>query len=156
MHILRVLGLIGVLAAQVLPVYVAPSVGVIWQRENAEEVQHISITPVMKRVVDKLAASTNVTSFANLFRKLSAGSYVNVMVLGGSFTSGAGCNNKHRDAGCKWSARFIDWLQLAYPRSKVNLIDGALPSTSSFRGLNTIQQVSRSVDLLLVDYSLNL
>ncbi|CAE8615759.1 unnamed protein product [Polarella glacialis] len=98
-----------------------------------------------------------------LMRKLATGATIKVMVLGGSFTAGIGCQpkkskDKHliRDKACAWSARFVHWLRVAFPRSTVvldNLAQGGSPTPVILSGLGLFDYTN--VDLILIDTLVN-
>jgi len=121
---------------------------------------------------DELYTPEKMDSLARFLEKLRCGETVNVLVLGGSFTKGIGCNvpwNKlntpfndllarngegHKEF-CNWPTRFIVWLRGAYPQATINKVNYAYGGTTSLYGLNLIRQHKGPYDLCLVDYGMN-
>ena len=60
--------------------------------------------------------------------KLLRGQPATVVTLGGSVTFGAGASDPNKTA---WPARLLDWLEYAFPRSKLTLLNRAIPATTS-------------------------
>ena len=95
-----------------------------------------------------------------LIWKLAHGGNVKIMVFGGSFTAGVNClqpaeTNLSRKL-CAWPARFVRWLQVAFPRSTVHLENKALGGTPSGAVLASLGLFNFSgVDLVLVETLIN-
>ncbi|CAE8589125.1 unnamed protein product [Polarella glacialis] len=97
-----------------------------------------------------------------LMRRLATGATIKVMVLGGSFTAGVMCQQKikdrHliRDKACAWSAHFVHWLRVAFPRSTVvldNLAQGGSPTPVILSGLGLFDYTN--VYRILIDTLVN-
>jgi len=67
----------------------------------------------------------NVSRMGAFLDKLARGAAARVLVIGGSFTMGSGCQDDlgREKQDCSWVARLRRWLQAAFPRSSVVFYD---------------------------------
>ena len=83
-----------------------------------------------------------------------------VVVVGGSVTNGGACasyalpqSKKGAFGTCSWSHRFVQWLQAHHSNPHINLVNLAMPATTSAWRLSHFDEVmSVHPDLLIVDY----
>jgi hypothetical protein len=103
---------------------------------------------------DDIYKHINPTGFLKLFRKLSCAKPVTIAIFGGSFTSGHGL----KPPDVPWPSVFIEWMRQTYPDSELNLINAAVPSSSTPLGYSLLRdKLSQNItmDLIMFDYSMN-
>lgn len=66
-----------------------------------------------------------------IFDKLRTGKPVTIAYIGGSITNGAGASNPEKTSYC---ALVTDWLRKRFPKTEINEINAALPTTGSLYG----------------------
>lgn len=97
-----------------------------------------------------------------VMQKLARGSFVKIMVFGGSFTLGGDCFQVGASMGrlagkdCAWPARWKQWLHLVFPSATVqveNNAQGGSPSAIILGGIGLYN--FSGVDLILVDTLVN-
>jgi len=101
-----------------------------------------------------------------VFQNIAGGGVANIVVLGGSMTAGAGCEQSLPDGTtlsgfeCAWPARLRKILKNAFPSSEINLINLAHGGTTSsvllggsgllFRSLGDLR-----IDIVILDTLVN-
>jgi len=111
-----------------------------------------------KQFLDKRVEGSY-SKFMEVFTK-NAGGVVNIVVLGGSFTQGGGCERRLPDGSvlgktqCAWSGRLHNILQNAFPSTKINLINLAHGGTTSSVVLGGIGLLFKSLGDLRIDIAI--
>ena len=96
-----------------------------------------------------------------LIKKLASGDNIKIFVLGGSFSAGVDCLQPAQGTSlsrrlCAWPARFLHWMRIAFPQSRVqmeNHAQGGSPSNVILAGLGLLN--FKGVDLILVETLVN-
>lgn len=99
--------------------------------------------------------------FSRLVDRLEAGQRIRVVVLGGSETAGTGCDDgSTKLAGCSWSARFVRWLNHAYPHAAIEYENHGAGGTTTAGILPSLRPILEGpgrppLDLVLIDFLAN-
>ena len=106
--------------------------------------------------------STSSSSWLRLFRRLSGGGTVRVLVLGGSMTAGISCskNATLTLTACSWSGRFVDWLDSEFPQAKIvyeNRARGGTQTEVALGGIAALLTSDEAVnwDIVFTDFFVN-
>jgi lysophospholipase L1-like esterase len=92
---------------------------------------------------------------AALMRKLRCQEDIHIVLLGGSFTVGAGLFRRPSRKMLSWAGRFETWFRSAFPHSKLYVHLKAQGSTTSFYAFRVLQKIKFHADLYIVEYALN-
>lgn len=94
-----------------------------------------------------------------LMRKLQCKEPIHIVIMGGSFTKGAGVLKGGARSTTMWSGRVGTWFKAAFPHSDIRVHNYAQGSTTSFYAMHlfrhNIKLKSHPMDLLIVDYTIN-
>ena len=120
--------------------------------ENNYEVE-IDVSLLQKAL--PLNLTLNTRGVGSLLNRLRRHEDIHVLVLGGSFTKGAGVFRGASRAALNWAGRFNTWLKAAFPHSRIIFHNRAQGSTTSFYAIHKLRQFSRPVDLIIMEYALN-
>ena len=90
-------------------------------------------------------------------RAASRGERLRVVVLGGSITARCKLPGEHNHSrSCAWPSRLEDWLRRAHPASAPEVINAAVPATSSrMTSPNVHKLVPANADIVLTDFVVN-
>lgn len=82
----------------------------------------------------------------------AAGEALTVVALGGSISAGHGVH----DPGNGWVSRVFTWLQETFPSAKHNLLNRAIPATTSgYISACMPELVPEDTDLVIVEFTYN-
>eukprot|EP01041_Mallomonas_annulata_P010342 gene10342-21578_t len=119
-------------------------------RHGSFHSEHHLTLPMMMKGFQKFLNNEITNKFDNFFNKISQGKVIHVIAIGGTFSYGSHCCIVNT-----WIHRLIQWLEKAYPNSKIELHNYATASTTSIYGHHLLEQYKGNVDLILVGYSVN-
>ena len=100
------------------------------------------------------------SSWLRLYRRLSRGGTVRVLVLGGSMTAGVECvkDGTVPVKACAWSGRFVKWLRAEFPEAKISFENRARAGTQTevaLGGITAMLKSEEAWDIIFTDYSVN-
>lgn len=118
--------------------------------------------PITNAEFAKMPLEGNCSRLLPMMRKLAAGGTAKIIVLGGSMTDGAGCEQPpYTRKDCAWSARLASWLRAKFPRSQVQLDNRAQPAAPTAAILGAIGVLvdpdgrDADTDLVILDTLVN-
>eukprot|EP00929_Paragymnodinium_shiwhaense_P013370 TRINITY_DN121231_c0_g1_i1.p1 TRINITY_DN121231_c0_g1~~TRINITY_DN121231_c0_g1_i1.p1 ORF type:complete len:598 (-),score=78.00 TRINITY_DN121231_c0_g1_i1:735-2528(-) len=116
--------------------------------------------PLTAEVVEHGLVHGDTAALAMIFQKIRSGERVNIMELGGSFTTGEGCHSGETSAtSCAWPARVYRWLQKAFPQTTFAWWHKARRSTTSAGFLTGLGPLLKTLpdrpDIVFLDLLIN-
>lgn len=94
------------------------------------------------------------TRLKRVIRKAQRGERIKIGILGGSVTDGHGVFGKDREK--LWPNLYANWWRKTFPQVEVELINGAIPATSSSYYMSCFgEHIDRDVDIVVIELAIN-
>jgi hypothetical protein len=124
-------------------------------KQSAENYQIEIGVPLLQRAMPINVTSLDTRGVNSLMEKLRCHDEIHILILGGSFTKGAGVFRGGARTALRWAGRLETWLKAAFPLSKIHVHNEAQGSTTSFYAIHRLRQISQLMDLIIMEYALN-